>query len=168
MPGLVQYLTDLDEDLSLGKDDQPENTKLWLPSLIPVDMHRNVCCDDVDQIEERLRMARAYDVLDSVRHMLRVKTKMIQFKNKNVRGQRMSGKSREVIDRVHDRVKGFFEKYRRSRRGLLLLVGLGNWEKELQVMEQKDVRSYVDPAPKKRGQGVGGPTRRNQGWREWL
>ncbi|KAE9403518.1 hypothetical protein BT96DRAFT_1080167 [Gymnopus androsaceus JB14] len=149
MPRLVQYLTDLDKDLSLGKDDQPENTKLWLPSLIPVDMRRN--------------MARAYNALDSVRHMLRVKTKMIQFKNKNVRGQRMSGKLREVIDRVHDHMKGFVERYCHSHRGLLLLVGLGNWEKELQVMEQKDMRSYVDPAPKKREPGRRGTNKDEPG-----
>lgn len=163
MPGLVQFLTDMDEDLALDEDGHPENAKLWLPSAIPVGMRQMVCCEDVDQIEERLRRARAYDALDSVRHTLRVKTKMVQFKNKNVRGQRLSGKSREVIDRVHDRVKMFVEKYRRSRAGLLLLVGPGEWEKELQIMQQSDVRSYVDVQRMKRGPGRRGTTEEEPG-----
>lgn len=163
MPGLVQLLTDMNEDLALGDDGNPENAKLWLPSSIPVDMRKTVCCDEVDQIEERLRKAQAYDALDSVRHTLRVKTKMVQFKNKNVRGQRMSGKSREVIDRVHERVKRFVEKYRRSRAGLLLLKGPGEWEKELRVMEQSDVRSYVDPQRMKIGPGRRGTNEEEPG-----
>ncbi|KAE9391196.1 hypothetical protein BT96DRAFT_800912, partial [Gymnopus androsaceus JB14] len=153
MPGLVQFLSDVDENLSFNEDSHPENERLWLPSSILADMRKVVCCDNVDVIEERLRRARAYDVLDSVHHTLHVKTKMVQFKNKNIRGQQLSGKLREVIDKVHDCVKSFVEKYRRSQAGLLLLVGPGKWEEELQVMENEDVRSYADPALKKRGPG---------------
>lgn len=163
MPGLVQYLTDIDEDLSYDEDGHPESEKLWLPSAIPAHFREAVCCDGVDVIEERLRRARAYDALDSVRHTLRVKTKMILFKNKNIRGQRSSGKSREVIDRIHERVKGFVEKYRRSREGLLLLLGPGDWEEELRVMENADVRSYADPERKKRGPGRRGTNEEEPG-----
>lgn len=163
MPGLVQFLTDRDEDLTLEEDGLPENARLWLPSSIPAHMREMVCSESVDQIEERLRRARAYDALDGVRHTLRVKTKMVEFKNKNVRGQRMSGKSREVIDRVHDRVKTFVEKYRRSRAGLFHLVGPGDWEKELRVMEASDVRSYTDPQRKKRGPGRRGTNEEEPG-----
>lgn len=163
MPGLVQFLTDRDEDLAMDEDGHPENAKLWLPSSIPADMRQMVCSEGVDQIEERLRRARAYDALDGVRHTLRVKARMVEFKNKNIRGQRMSGKSREVIDRVHDRVKRFVDKYRRSRTGLLLLTGPGDWEKELRVMEASDVRSYVDPQRKTRGAGRRGTNEEEPG-----
>lgn len=61
-----------------------------------------------------------------------------------------------MIDRVHDRVKMFVEKYHRSRAGLLLLVGSGEWEKELRVMDQSDVQSYMDPAWLKWGPGQRG------------
>lgn len=163
MPGLVQFLTDIDEDLSLDEDGQPENAKLWLPSAIPTEMRDIVCADNVDTIEERLRRARAYDALDGVRHTLRVKTKMVQFKNKNIWGQWSSGKSREVIDRVHQRVKTFVERYRRSRAGLLQLVGPGVWEEELRVMEQGDVRSYVDVEAKSHGPGRRGTNEEEPG-----
>ena len=111
MPGLVQYLTDIDEDLLYDEDGHPESEKLWLPSAIPAHFSEAVCCDGVDIIEEQLWRARAYDALNSVRHTLHVKTKMILFKNKNIWGQRSSGKSHEVINRIHKRVKGFVEKY---------------------------------------------------------
>lgn len=58
MPGLVQFLTDQDEDLSLDEDGQPENAKLWLPSSIPAEMREIVCSESVDRIEESLRRAR--------------------------------------------------------------------------------------------------------------
>lgn len=163
MPGLVQFLDDIDEDLSFHEDAPPENEKLWLPSAIPSEMRKMVCCDQVDLIEERLRKARAYDALDSVHHTLRVKTKMVQFKNKNIRGQWSSGRSREIIDRVHDRVKSFVERYRRSRAALLCLVGPGEWEQELRVMEQEDVRSYVDPETKIAGPGRHGTNEEEPG-----
>ncbi|KAE9401895.1 hypothetical protein BT96DRAFT_991729 [Gymnopus androsaceus JB14] len=126
MPGLVQYLTNIDEDLSYNEDGHPKNEKLWLPSTIPTHLRKQVCCDDVDTIEERLRRARAYDALDSVRHTLRVKTKMILFKNKNVRLR-------------------------------------GDWEEELRVMGNDDVRSYADPERKKQGPGRQGTNEEEPG-----
>ncbi|KAE9389507.1 hypothetical protein BT96DRAFT_1003149 [Gymnopus androsaceus JB14] len=144
MPRLVQFLMDLEEELSFDGEGQPETEKLWLPSSILADKCKAVCCDEVD-------------------HMLCVETKMVQFKNKNIRGQQSSGKSREVIDKVHDRVKGFVEKYCRSREGLLLLVGPGEWEEELRVMAKDNVRSYVDMERKKHGPGHQGTNEEEPG-----
>lgn len=67
---------------------------------------------------------------------------MVQFKNSNVRGQRDSGRSREVIDGIHNRAKGFADKYRRNLVALLKLVGPGVWENDLRVLDNSDVRGY--------------------------
>ncbi|KAE9382477.1 hypothetical protein BT96DRAFT_802391, partial [Gymnopus androsaceus JB14] len=163
MPDLVQFPTDLEEELLFDAEGQPETKKLWLPSSIPADKRKAICCDEVDVIEEQLHRARAYNALDSVWHMLRVKTKMVQFKNKNIRGQRSLGKSWEVIDKVYDYVKGFVEKYCHSREGLLLLWGPGEWEEELWVMAKDDVRSYVDTEQKKHGPGRRGTNEEEPG-----
>ncbi|KAE9398080.1 hypothetical protein BT96DRAFT_995263 [Gymnopus androsaceus JB14] len=56
---------------------------------------------------------------------------MILFKNTNIRGQRDSGRSREVIDRVNK--------------------GLGEWEQVLRVLWKEDVQAYSDMKCVKRG-----------------
>jgi len=70
---------------------------------------------------------------------------MIQFKNKNLRGQRAGTRSRAVIDRVHERARVAADKYRIARRAKLALSGTGDWEKTLRLLEDGDVRSYQDP-----------------------
>lgn len=70
---------------------------------------------------------------------------MIQFKNKNLRGQRAGTRSRAVIDRVHERARVAADKYQIARRAKLALSGTGDWEKTLRLLEDGDVRSYQDP-----------------------
>ena len=52
-------------------------------------------------MEAKLRRAQCFDALHGLRHTLRVKTRMLHFKRKNIRGQRDGVRSRTVIDRVH-------------------------------------------------------------------
>lgn len=78
---------------------------------------------------------------------------MVQFKNTNVQGQHGSGRSREVIDSIHNRAKGFADGYRWNREALLKLVGPGTWEDELRPLENSDVRGYNDVSQVKVGSG---------------
>lgn len=153
MPGLLQLLTDTKENTSRDPDSNPEDTKLWLPSNISALDRVWVCHEGLTDMEARLRKARCYDALDGLRHTLRVKSRMILFKNANVRGQRDSGRSREVIDGIHNRAKGFAEKYRRNREALLKLLGPGTWEDELRPLENADVRGYGNVSRAKVGSG---------------
>ena len=93
----------------------------------------------------RLREAQAYDALDKVRNMLKVKSRMIEFKNRNVRGQREGLKSRSVIDSIHEKARMAAERYRRARIAKMFLSGPGDWEAILQVLEDGDIRGYQDP-----------------------
>ena len=106
-------------------------------------------------MEERLRRAQCFDALHSLRHTLRVKTRMLHFKRKNIRGQRDGVRSRTVINRVHVKAHQSATKYRTARIALVSPAGGGAWEEQLRVLEDSDVRSYVDPA-----QVVEGPGRR--------
>ncbi|KAK7015545.1 hypothetical protein VNI00_019079 [Paramarasmius palmivorus] len=155
MPGLSHYLsrTQENEDPS---DVDPENIKIWLPSEVPVNEQSKICVPGLAQVEKKLQKARCHDSLKGVRHVLRVKTRMTRFKNSNVRGQRESGKAREIIDKVVSRLVRFADRYRKARLAYMGLEGSGAWEKTLRVLKDEDLRSYRDPATVRMGPGRAG------------
>jgi len=155
MPGLLHYRAKTLPDnnsatasvappstASVG--DSPEEHDLWLPSNIPAADRPAVCQDGLADIEERLRTAQCQDALEGVRNILKIKTRMIAFKNRNIRGQRQGTRSRAVIDRVHERARNMAQKYRASRAAKLELSGHGAWEETLLILKDEDVRGYQD------------------------
>jgi hypothetical protein len=140
MPGLQQCLLE-----SLAEDTHPEEIKLWLPSALPPVHAVIACVPALPEIEDKLRTAHCCDALESLRHILRVKTRMVQFKNKNIRGQREGLRSTSVIDRVNLKARHMTEKYRRARAAKLALVGEGRWCEVLKPLADGDVRAYTDP-----------------------
>lgn len=148
MPGVLQYQIDggaTTSPSSSSTSGQPEDAEIWLPSHIPTLHHDIVCMSGLPDIEVRLREAQAYDALDKVRNTLKVKSRMIEFKNRNVRGQREGLKSRSVIDSIHEKARLAAERYRRARIAKMFLSGPGDWEAILQVLEDRDIRGYQDP-----------------------
>ncbi|KDR84217.1 hypothetical protein GALMADRAFT_54716 [Galerina marginata CBS 339.88] len=150
MPGLLQYQTDLAKRTSSQSDsppksEHPEDFELWLPSHLPAAVRATVCSSGLPKIEERLRDAQCSDALDKIRCILKVKSRMIYFKNKNLRGQRDRTRSRTIIDRVHQKARNAADRYRSARRGKLALAGPGQWEETFRVLEDRDIRGYQDP-----------------------
>ena len=123
----------------------PEHYDLWLPSSLSPSVRTSICSPRLITIEERLRTAQCSDALENLRHVLRVKSRMVLFKNKNVRGQREGTRSRSVIDRVHSRARASASKYRLARAAKLALSGPGAWESTLRVLLDSDIRAYSDP-----------------------
>ncbi|KAK7022747.1 hypothetical protein VNI00_016981 [Paramarasmius palmivorus] len=153
MPGLMQFRANA-RDVDEEEDSiQPETTKLWLSSDIPKEKHEAVSVRGLDKVEAKLQQARCYDALNALRHTLRIKARLMQFKNTNVRGQRESECSRAIINRVYMKARHFASHYRIAHKAYLALVGTGDWEKTLRVLEDGDVRSYKDPALVKKGPG---------------
>jgi len=155
MPGLLHYRTQTLPDnnsptanavppstVSVG--DNPEEHDLWLPSKIPTADRSAICQEGLADIEERLRVAQCQDVLEGVRNLLKIKTRMIAFKNRNIRGQREGTRSRAVIDQVHERARNMAQKYWASRAAKLELAGHGPWEEVLLILKDEDVRGYQD------------------------
>ncbi|KAF8069293.1 hypothetical protein FPV67DRAFT_1415377 [Lyophyllum atratum] len=155
MPGLLQFLHD---QARLGlppadSNEHPEQADLWLPSQLPQDRRENVCIAGLPAMEAKLRVTQCYDALEGIRHVLRLKTRMVQFRNANIRGQRASTRSRTMIDRVHERACAYAQKYRTARSRNLLLSGAGDWEQVLRPLEDGDIRAYTDPSRLQRGPG---------------
>ncbi|KAG6914020.1 hypothetical protein DXG01_002895, partial [Tephrocybe rancida] len=120
MPGLLQFLYDCTQGggLDADMDKQPESTDLWLPSQLPPEHCRNVCTSGLPKMEAKLTDAQMQDSLEGIRHVLRLKARMIHVKNANVWGQRESTRSRTVIGRVHERARVSAAKYRAARERL--------------------------------------------------
>ncbi|PPQ77173.1 hypothetical protein CVT26_008093 [Gymnopilus dilepis] len=147
MPGILQYKADFakeDPQTSVSSN-KAEDVTIWLPSLIPQSRRPHICYDGLAEVEERLREAQCTDSLRKLRRILRVKSRMIHFKNKNVRGQREGTRSRSVIDRVHLKARNAADRYRACREAKLALSGPGKWEENFRVLDNSDIRGYQDP-----------------------
>ena len=96
-------------------------------------------------IEEKLHTAQCHDALDNLRLVLKIKTHLILFRNKNVCGQREGTWSRFVIQHVYNRARTAAEKDRAAHAAKLHLSGPGEWEAELKVLADADIRGYQDP-----------------------
>lgn len=122
-----------------------EDALLWLPSSIPVHARRRVSCKGLPKIEEKLRTVQLDNSLETIRHILRIKARMVAFKNKNYRGQHEGTRSRTIIDCVHQKAQAAAEKYRAARSARLALTGPGQWENKHRVLLDADIRGYQDP-----------------------
>jgi len=89
MPGLLSLEEALmaDHTGATAGANRSELIPLWLPSSISHERRQVACGVNVVEFEEKLRTAQCYDLLEKIRHVLRVKSRMVLFKNKNIRGQ---------------------------------------------------------------------------------
>ncbi|PPQ81057.1 hypothetical protein CVT25_014571 [Psilocybe cyanescens] len=142
IPGILLYQTD---HPMLSSSTNSEDTILWLPSIIPEPHQSRICISGLAAIESRLRHAQMVDSLGSVRQILKVKTRMIQYKQKNICGQRDGTRSTAVIDRVHEWARFAAAKYRTACIAQLVLLGPGIWEMTFKKLEDGDIRGYQDP-----------------------
>ncbi|KAF9470235.1 hypothetical protein BDN70DRAFT_779518, partial [Pholiota conissans] len=78
MPGLLQYHTDYPPPDR--KSTNAEDAHLWLPSRIPTPHRSKICVPGLSCIEERLRDAQLPDSLENVKKILKIKSRLIQFK----------------------------------------------------------------------------------------
>ncbi|KJA18008.1 hypothetical protein HYPSUDRAFT_115767, partial [Hypholoma sublateritium FD-334 SS-4] len=145
MPGVLQIQTDcgLNPTALWNSNPNPEDVELWLPSAIPSNRRRAACAEGLPEMELKFRTAQCENSLDGLRRTLRVKTRMVYFKNKNIRGQREGTRSRAIIDRVHSRAIRYVQKYRAARRAKLRLEGPGAWEGVYQELRNEDVRGFA-------------------------
>ncbi|KAJ6556071.1 hypothetical protein B0H19DRAFT_1262187 [Mycena capillaripes] len=131
MPNLRRFLTASQRVLWDSKADcEPEGVRLFMPSDILDKVKRGrACAEDLANVEEELRVGEARDALATLRQGLRMLT----------RGQ---GVLRQINMKIHKAKL----RYRYARNALMRLKGHGGWEKELQVLEDSDVRALNERA----------------------
>lgn len=119
-----------------------ENTPLFLPSALPVNIQSASDMKRVCHMEIRLRLAEARDALTDIRRMRRSIQWLWQFKKVNLAGMgnRPNTKSQTIYNRMSNQVDRAANKYRRARSALLILDPDGAWQGELRELRKEDIR----------------------------
>jgi hypothetical protein len=124
--------------------EEAENVKLWLPSQIPTHLRGD---GPAAALEWQLRFAQAHECLVDLRHALRLRSFLLKFRNKNVRGQRPNTRSNGLISRANLKVKAAADTYSLVRSALTSL-GLGpdgaQWEHIIKPLLPSDIRSMTE------------------------
>ncbi|PBK87801.1 hypothetical protein ARMGADRAFT_938307 [Armillaria gallica] len=126
MPRLLQLITESEELDYSSSGVSAEGVNLWLPSNVPADRHGQVWDTSLSNMEELLHTVQCYDALSSIHHILQLKMQMVEYKNKNIRGQRDGTQSQAGIDTIHKWVLAAAVKYRRVREAKLRCASSGN------------------------------------------
>ncbi|KAI9069790.1 hypothetical protein FKP32DRAFT_1559042 [Trametes sanguinea] len=146
MPAIVSVLA---EDAASRTDVQEvENIRIGLPSEIGSSRRSVICGHRLLEMEIRLREAQCRDALQDLRNKLHTIQQLYNYKKLNVRNQGPNTRARTSISQQDTRKDRAVRKYRRARRALFALRGPGDWEKELQVLEDHDVRALEDDDPR--------------------
>lgn len=124
---------------------KPQDIPLHLPSSykfrIPLQQ------PDLREYELRLREGRAHDALHEMRQHLRIRTHLLQRKDKYSRGVRHNTRANTAINKCQAKVNRAAEKYRRSRDAMLALSNpliLPDWVDTLPVLKTEDVRGLSE------------------------
>ncbi|KAH7905083.1 hypothetical protein BJ138DRAFT_1138372 [Hygrophoropsis aurantiaca] len=141
MPGALRCIQ-LEEE-SRNPDNPAPNAgsiKLWLPSELPMNERRQGCSEGLPRMETKLREAQCHDSLDMLRSRLHAKAHLINFRNKNTRGQIQSTRSRTLISHISQRAMLCANKYRRARLALIALCGDSFDDHTFKVLEDSHLQ----------------------------
>ncbi|KAF9555270.1 hypothetical protein CPC08DRAFT_766080 [Agrocybe pediades] len=146
IPSLRVYRQNLASSTRSDAQDQPPvyAVNLFLPSSLP---DRVICDRRLRDIEFQLRHAQCTDALDELRNALCLRAFVLIDKSRFQRGQIANTRSQSIVNRVSEKVQLSAEKYRSSRRALVLLsskIGRVGWEKDLLELRQEDIRVLTD------------------------
>ncbi|KAF7327523.1 hypothetical protein MKEN_00331200 [Mycena kentingensis (nom. inval.)] len=111
-PTALTHLASLD----LPEDVLVEDIPLLLPSGIPASL-RNGCKDGLLEIECRLRHAQCQSALAQLRHQLHMKARLLIYKKLQSRHQGMNTRSRALVARNEQKIKGHSDMYQAARGG---------------------------------------------------
>ena len=92
-----------------------------------------------------------HDALDKLRLHLHIKTRLVTFKDRNVRNQVANTRARGRINANEVKIKAFANKYRRARDAKFALTGQGEWQNRYRVLADHDIRTLrgdvFEPSP---------------------
>ncbi|KAJ6492734.1 hypothetical protein C8R47DRAFT_1070284 [Mycena vitilis] len=147
MPKLRRYLNPGQKAVWDADDQQPEATRLFMPSDIETAASRvKACATGLPDVEARLRKGEASEALAQLRRGLRTRSMTNRFKIRNWSGQRALTRGQGILRQVNIKIHAAKLRYRFSRNALLKLLKHGDWENTFRVLEESDVRALNDRA----------------------
>ena len=85
----------------------------------------------------------ATDALSGLHRSLAICAELLKYKATQVRGQRANTRARALLSTAHEKTATYAARYRRARLAYLQLVGPGDWEDTLRVLNDGDVRTLA-------------------------
>ncbi|KAJ6574049.1 hypothetical protein B0H19DRAFT_1208169 [Mycena capillaripes] len=148
MPNVRRFLTASQRPLwDSEADREVEGVRLFMPSDILDKAKRSrACAVGLVEVEEQLRVGEARDALAALRQGLRTRTMTNRFRLRHCTGQRMLTRGQGVLRQISMKIHKAKSRYRYACNALMRLRGHGGWEKELQVLEDSDVRALNERA----------------------
>ncbi|KAF7797641.1 hypothetical protein EIP86_008841 [Pleurotus ostreatoroseus] len=134
------------KDKRTNSVDLPEDEPLFLPSHIDLDA-LEACEPGLSDIENRLREGQLRDCLDKLRIQLHIKSRLVNFKIRNVRHQGANTRANKKLQDNEGKIVGYAEKYRAAWSAKLALAGAGTWQREWRILERSDVRCMTEDDP---------------------
>ncbi|KDQ05894.1 hypothetical protein BOTBODRAFT_122150 [Botryobasidium botryosum FD-172 SS1] len=131
--------------------DEVENITLHLPSDFSATDRSRLGLHDLGKYEYDLREGEAYDAIRHLREALKENFISVQFKKKNVRGQKDSTRSHTVLKKMKEDVHQCAQKYRQARAALVSL-GLDTVSSKLQPLHDREC--YLRDVTQKRRLGA--------------
>lgn len=119
--------------------DLVEEQPLYLPSAVDAEL-LDTCEPGLADVELRLRDAQLTDSLDKLRVRLHMKTRLLAFKNNNIRHQLANTRAHQKLAVNEAKKQEYVDKYRAAREAKLQLSGSGSWEEQWRVLRDEDVR----------------------------
>lgn len=119
---------------------------LYLPSALSKSVHVD---KELQTYEWKLREGQAYDSLEEIRHVLRLRAHMYKNKDQNSRGVKANTRSNIAIANATTRINRAAGKYRAARTALVNLAPtLAHeqplWEHALRKLEADDIRALSE------------------------
>lgn len=135
--------------------DKPKEIPPWkIPLYLPSSLARRFRTDPkLIAYEFRLRTAQCFEALDELRRHLRLRSHMMNHKDRQVTGQRDSTRSRTLLSRTQVKVNASAAKYNRAHVALYAISHIsddvGVPDARLRELHTEDIRGFFDDTDKK-------------------
>ncbi|KAF4579757.1 hypothetical protein EYR36_001576 [Pleurotus pulmonarius] len=140
---LPMALTELSARV-VPEGEEAEAVPVILPSSLSSE-GRAQCDQRLLEVERRLREARCQSALDDLRNLLFVKSRLVSYKDRNVRHQAANTRARTLINRNESKIKLQALKYETSRSALKTLAGGDEKGLKWPALKPEHIRCMEDP-----------------------
>lgn len=129
---------------AVPEGEEAEAVPVILPSSLSMD-GRALCDNQLLDVERRLREARCQSALDDLRNLLFIKSRLVSYKDRNVRHQAANTRARTLINRNELKIKLQALKYQTSWSALKALAGGDESKLKWQALKTEHIRCMEDP-----------------------
>jgi hypothetical protein len=98
----------------------------------------------LQEIEAKLRFAHAKEALDNLHRKLLIQVYYSKYTRTHVRGQFGNTRLQSLLKQTASNIQAIAQRYQRIRAAYELLMGKGEWEKELRPLADSDIRALND------------------------